>query len=103
MLVEGEETEMKVYPKWIRFLAPQYVKVDRLKDITRNSYYIYSGFGTPSIYNHISNAVEDIANHNETQKNKVDYLTCFKNSSDNLTLFINPHTYPLEFAHSYIQ
>ena len=30
-------------------------------------------------------------------------MTCFKNSSDNLTLFINPHTYPLEFAHSYIQ
>ena len=30
-------------------------------------------------------------------------LTCFKNRSDNLTLFINPHTYPLEFAPSYIQ
>jgi hypothetical protein len=48
-LVEGKRTEMKVYPGWLRYLAPKLRKVAYLEDVETNTYYIFSGEGYPSL------------------------------------------------------
>lgn len=42
IIVEGEQTEMKVYPEWLHFLAPQLEKVDDAWSIKpdSDSYYL---------------------------------------------------------------
>lgn len=62
IIVEGEQTEMKVYPEWLHFLAPQLEKVDDAWSIKpdSHSYYLFSAGGIPSIFKHVSNAVADI-------------------------------------------
>ena len=70
ILVEGSETELQLYPKWLSFLIPQLTSVNRFNTVTQNSYYIFSGQGIPSIYNHAVNAIKDI----NSLKDKYDYL-----------------------------
>ena len=43
IIVEGEQTEMKVYPEWLHFLAPQLEKVDDAWSIKpdSHSYYLF--------------------------------------------------------------
>jgi len=65
IIVEGDETELKVYPKWLSYNLPQLSPVEDYRAITENNYYIFSGGGIPSIYNHIVNAIKDI---NEVEK-----------------------------------
>lgn len=60
VIVEGAQTETKVYPKWLEFIAPNIKRIDHISDFTDNNYYLFSGGGIPSIYNHVANAVEDI-------------------------------------------
>lgn len=74
IIVEGEKTEMQIYPKWISFLAPQMTQIENAFDVTDNNYYIFSGKGIPSIYNHIVNAIKDINDINAGDKGKYDYL-----------------------------
>lgn len=59
-ILEGEQTEIKLYPKWIEFIVPELTKVDFIKDVKENNYYLFSGGGIPSIYNHVINAIKDI-------------------------------------------
>lgn len=59
-LLEGEKTEVILYPKWISYLKPELKQVDFEKDAVENNYYIFSGGGIPSIYNHTVNAIKNI-------------------------------------------
>jgi len=60
ILVEGEQTEMQLYPKWLSYIVPELVQVESFNKAKKNSYYIFSGGGMPSIYNHAINAIKDI-------------------------------------------
>ncbi|MFK7949496.1 MAG: hypothetical protein AB8G11_18025 [Saprospiraceae bacterium] len=60
ILVEGAETELQLYPKWFEYLLPQLSRVYAFTQVSKNSYYIFSGGGIPSIYNHAVNAIKDI-------------------------------------------
>lgn len=60
LLVEGEQTELQLYPKWLSYIIPELTRVDSFTKITKNSYYIFSGGGIPSTYNHAVNAIKDI-------------------------------------------
>lgn len=73
MLVEGKKTETSVYPAWLNIIAPNLKRVETPKDITDNCYYLFSGEGIPSIYNHACNAILDIQQINKG-KHKFDYL-----------------------------
>jgi len=59
-ILEGEKTEVILYPKWIEFILPDYTEVDFENEATSNCYYIFSGGGIPSIYNHTVNAIKNI-------------------------------------------
>ena len=63
-LVEGSRTEYDVYPAWLNYLLPEFRRVTSPGLATRNSYYLISGEGYPSILNvHLPNAVKDINSH----------------------------------------
>ncbi|NOQ26471.1 MAG: hypothetical protein GQ564_14025 [Bacteroidales bacterium] len=59
-ILEGEKTEVLLYPKWINHILPNYSQVDFENEATQDSYYIFSGGGIPSIYNHTVNAIKNI-------------------------------------------
>ncbi len=59
-LLEGEKTEVLLYPKWIQYILPNYKQVDFFQDAIKDNFYIFSGGGIPSIYNHTINAIKDI-------------------------------------------
>ncbi len=76
IVVEGNRTETKVYPAWLKLLKPNYTHVDDPRKIGVNSccYYLLSAGGIPSIYDHIANSVLDINEINSKTTNKYDYL-----------------------------
>ncbi|WP_405325982.1 hypothetical protein [Leeuwenhoekiella sp. LLG6367-2.1] len=59
-VLEGEQTEVKLYPQWIENILPNYSEVDFEHEADQNNYYIFSGGGIPSIYNHVVNAIKNI-------------------------------------------
>ena len=59
-LVEGRRTEMKVYPKWLSHLVPELQKVNTIDGVTKNNYYMISGYGFPSLLKEIPFAVQNI-------------------------------------------
>lgn len=65
IIVEGEQTEMHAYPKWLSYTIPEMTQVSNYIDAQNNNYYLFSGGGIPSIYNHIANAVRDINKLND--------------------------------------
>ena len=71
IIVEGE-AELQAYPKWLSYTLPQLSQVDNYRDVTHNNYYIFSGGGIPSMYNHIVNAIRDI----NTVKNYSYFIIC---------------------------
>ena len=73
MIVEGKKTETSVYPAWLKILAPRLHRVDDPRALTDNCYYLFSGEGIPSIYNHVCNAILDIQQINQGYY-KYDYL-----------------------------
>jgi len=60
LIVEGGETELQAYPKWLSYTLPQLSQVEDYRAVSQNNYYIFSGGGIPSMYNHIVNAIKDI-------------------------------------------
>jgi len=74
IIVEGDKTEMSVYPAWLSILAPEYTKIDDAWKVGDNNYYIFSAGGIPSIYTHVKNAVMDINKINSTAGLHYDYL-----------------------------
>ncbi|EHK0032266.1 hypothetical protein KB973_001202 [Vibrio parahaemolyticus] len=65
ILVEGECTELQLYPEWIQHLCPNlphHKTVDEYGQ-AKNGFYIVSGFGYPSMLNHIENSIKDITQY----------------------------------------
>ncbi|MEJ1396360.1 MAG: hypothetical protein RPU52_02365 [Candidatus Sedimenticola sp. (ex Thyasira tokunagai)] len=59
-LVEGK-TERKVYPKWISYFVPALSRINSPTEALKNSYYLISGGGFPSILdNHFTDSVNDV-------------------------------------------
>lgn len=69
VLVEGRVTEMHVYSRWIPYLIPQMSQVNRLSEVVDNNFYMFSGYGYPSILRRISGTISDINRHGN-----IDYL-----------------------------
>ena len=74
IVVEGEKTEMTVYPEWLSIIAPNMHRIDDARNLTYDSYYIFCGFGIPNIYKHIVNSVKDINDINSKGGSTYDYL-----------------------------
>ncbi|MEN9610487.1 MAG: hypothetical protein RLZZ628_1301 [Bacteroidota bacterium] len=60
ILVEGEATEMQLYPKWLSWLLPELQRVPTYKSVIQNNYYLFCGQGIPHTYKHAANAMHDI-------------------------------------------
>jgi uncharacterized protein YdiU (UPF0061 family) len=67
-ILEGDQTEPIVYPKWMEHILPSYTRVDFEDRATSQNYYIFSGGGIPSIYNHTINAIKNINENQLYQK-----------------------------------
>lgn len=74
IVVEGEQTEMTVYPAWLSIIAPNMKRVLDARDLTDDSYYLFCGHGIPHIYQHVTNSVQDINEINSHGNNVYDYL-----------------------------
>ncbi|MEG4502247.1 hypothetical protein QUA81_00690 [Microcoleus sp. F6_B4] len=59
-LVEGTQSEKKVYPAWLSYLLPELQRVDNCDDVKEKNYYLISGEGYPSLYNYIPPAIAEI-------------------------------------------
>lgn len=60
-LVEGKQTEKKVYPKWLSILLPEITQVNFFDDVTKLNYKLFSGNGFPHLlHNHLQASIEDI-------------------------------------------
>lgn len=78
IIVEGSQTEMQLYPKWLSYELPQLSRVDDYRDVQENNYYLFSGGGIPSMYRHIANAMHDI----NACGTLYDYLVVFVDSEE---------------------
>ena len=88
IIVEGSRTEMKVYPKWLDIIAPKLKRVYHPSDMVDNNYFLFSGGGILSIYNHIANAVEDILEINSRGTHEIDYLIVCIDTEDETREYI---------------
>ncbi len=60
ILVEGN-TEAKIFPEWLQYLAPQLQRVTHAADAAANNYYLFNARGYPNILNtHLPNAIEEV-------------------------------------------
>lgn len=60
-LVEGKQTEKKIYPKWLSILLPEITKVGFFDDVESYNYKLFSGDGFPHLlHNHLKASIEDV-------------------------------------------
>ncbi|WP_293124511.1 hypothetical protein [Microcoleus sp. bin38.metabat.b11b12b14.051] len=59
-LVEGMQSERKVYPAWLSHLLPELTQVHSYDEVKEKNYYLISGEGYPSLYDFIGPSVEEI-------------------------------------------
>jgi hypothetical protein len=60
-LVEGTQSERKVYPAWLAHLLPELQRVQSCDDVKEKNYYLISGEGYPSlIYDFIPRSIAEI-------------------------------------------
>ncbi len=60
-LVEGTQSERKVYPAWLAHILPELQRVQSCDDVNEKNYYLISGEGYPSlIYDFIPRAIAEI-------------------------------------------
>ena len=77
-LVEGEKTEPKIYPQWLRHLVPQLSRVGFADEAGINNYYLMSGMGSPRLLtNELANAVAEI-----NELDNYDYLVLVIDADD---------------------
>jgi len=62
-LLEGKRTEPKVYPKWINHQFPSLTRVNRIDDVTADSYFLLAAKGYPLILQLMEQSLTDICNH----------------------------------------
>ncbi|MCC7495714.1 MAG: hypothetical protein IT204_25410 [Fimbriimonadaceae bacterium] len=60
LLVEGRRTEPAVYRGWLRHRLPWLQEVGSIDQVTANNLLLLSGYGYPSILDHIAAAAADI-------------------------------------------
>ncbi|WP_437997809.1 hypothetical protein WMF26_45360 [Sorangium sp. So ce185] len=60
LLVEGAETEPRVYEAWLRHRIPALHRVANVADLTADGYVLVSGKGYPSCYRRIAGLLKDI-------------------------------------------
>ena len=87
-LVEGMQSERKVYPAWLAHLLPELQRVDNYDDVNEKNYYLISGEGYPSLYNFIPPAIAEI-NSNGKYSYFVVCLDAEENTVAELTSEIN--------------
>jgi len=60
-LVEGKQSERKVYPAWLAHLLPELQRVESCNNVKEKNYYLISGEGYPSlIYDFIPRSIAEI-------------------------------------------
>ncbi len=59
-LVEGMQSERKVYPAWLSHLLPELTRVQSCDEVNKKNYYLISGEGYPSLYDFIPPSIEEI-------------------------------------------
>jgi hypothetical protein len=60
-LVEGTQSERKVYPAWLAHILPELQRVQSCDDVNEKNYYLISGEGYPSlIYDFIPRSIAEI-------------------------------------------
>lgn len=66
VLVEGKQTERRLYPSWLNFIVPSLIKVDSLSQLQGSHYYMISGEGYPRMIDiTLVNALKDINENKE--------------------------------------
>jgi len=72
-LVEGQ-TEARLYPRWLKYLLPDFKRVKSFRKADYMNYYLFSAGGFPGIvHKHLSNAVREV-----NEAGNYDYLImCF--------------------------
>ncbi|WP_445175984.1 hypothetical protein [Microcoleus sp.] len=83
-LVEGTQSERKVYPAWLSYLLPEVQRVESCDDVNEKNYYLISGEGYPSLYHFIPPAIAEI-NSNGKYSYFVVYLDAEENTVAELT------------------
>ncbi len=68
MVAEGERGARKVYRSWINFVNPSLTYVDRVDEISHNSYVIYAGFGYPFYFQIIEDAIRDVNSYGNVDR-----------------------------------
>ncbi|AUX48050.1 uncharacterized protein SOCE26_095770 [Sorangium cellulosum] len=63
LLVEGAETEPRVYEAWLRHRLPALRREPNVADLTSDGYVLVSGKGYPSCYRRIAGLLRDIDEH----------------------------------------
>lgn len=88
-LVEGTQSERKVYPAWLAYLLPQLKQVRNYDEVNEKNYYLISGEGYPSlIYDFIPSSIAEI-NSNGKYSYFVVCLDTEENTVAELTTEIN--------------
>ena len=59
-LVEGMQSERKIYPAWFSHLLPELTRVQSYDEVNEKNYYLISGEGYPSLYDFIPPSIEEI-------------------------------------------
>lgn len=62
-LVEGEQTERKVYRAWLGHIFPHLKEARTIEQVSSNCFFILAGYGQPGYRNRIGNAIDDIRRH----------------------------------------
>ncbi len=76
-LVEGKNTEVETYPRFIEHFVDGYYQVNNLDELGLNNFIVESGYGYPSILKIFDNTLLKIAEFNQKNKHinkKVDTL-----------------------------
>lgn len=88
IIVEGDKTELSVYPAWLSILVPQMQRIEQATQVDKNNYYLFSGHGIPSIFTHVANAIVDINNINTSAKGRYDFLIVCIDTEDETREYI---------------
>ena len=59
-LVEGMQSERKVYPAWLSHLLPELTRVPSYDEVNEKNYSLISGEGYPSLYDFTPPSIEEI-------------------------------------------
>jgi hypothetical protein len=63
IVVEGRQTERKLYQSWLAHAFHGLERVARIEDMAENRYYLIVGHGYPSYLDRIRAAIDDIRDH----------------------------------------